>query len=239
VPAVKGRLFFEYLAARFGRERFDEFLRAYVDHFAFQSITTEQFTKYLDDKLLARYPGIVTSADVAAWIQGPGLPPTAVLPSADPAADADAFTPVDAARASWVTGAVPARKLPVKSWTPAEWYRFLDTLPAPLPAARMTELDEAFKFTGSADAEMQARWFAVVIRSRYQPAAARLESFLEDTGRISLVAPLYAELMKTSAGAVQAHRVWKLARPGYHPLARPAIDAIVERASDAGDAADE
>lgn len=237
VPAIKGRLFFEYLDARFGRERFDEFLRAYEDHFAFQSITTEQFTKYLDDNLLARYPGIVTRADVAAWIQGPGLPPTAVLPSPD--ADAGAFAPVDAVRASWATGAVPARKLPVKSWAPEQWYRFLDTLPTPLPAARMAELDEAFKFTGSADAEMQARWFAVAIRSRYQPASARLESYLEDTGRISLVAPLYAELMKTSAGAVQAHRVWKLARPGYHPLARPAIDAIVERASDAGDAADE
>ena len=45
VPYEKGRLFLTYLDAKFGRDRFDAFLRAYFDHFALQSITTEQFVK--------------------------------------------------------------------------------------------------------------------------------------------------------------------------------------------------
>ena len=47
VPYEKGRLFLNYLDAKFGRERFDAFLRGYFDHFAFKSITTEQFNQYL------------------------------------------------------------------------------------------------------------------------------------------------------------------------------------------------
>ena len=47
VPYEKGRLFLNFLDAKFGRERFDAFLRGYFDHFAFKSITTEEFNQYL------------------------------------------------------------------------------------------------------------------------------------------------------------------------------------------------
>src|SRR5216684_3148794 len=47
VPYQKGRLFLGYLEAKFGRDHFDAFLRGYFDHFAFKSITTEQFNQYL------------------------------------------------------------------------------------------------------------------------------------------------------------------------------------------------
>ena len=60
VPYEKGRLFLTYLDAKFGRERFDAFLRAYFDHFEFKSIDTEDFLQYLKENLLDRYPGVVT-----------------------------------------------------------------------------------------------------------------------------------------------------------------------------------
>jgi leukotriene-A4 hydrolase len=52
IPYEKGRLFLNYLDAKFGRERFDAFLRGYFDHFAFKSITTEQFLAYLQENQL-------------------------------------------------------------------------------------------------------------------------------------------------------------------------------------------
>ena len=57
VPYEKGRLFLKYLEAKFGTERFDAFLHGYFDHFAFQSISTEQFNEYLFANLLDRSPG--------------------------------------------------------------------------------------------------------------------------------------------------------------------------------------
>jgi hypothetical protein len=227
VPYEKGRLFLTYLDAKFGRERFDAFLRAYFDHFAFKSITTEQFVKYLQENLLERFPGIVTQDEVMAWISAPGLPPDAVLPASD------AFAPVDEVRAAWVSGKVAAKKLDTHEWAAQQWLYFLDDMPATLTAAQMSDLDQAFGFTRSANAEIGRSWFLLVIRNQYQPGYVRLEDYLQVIGRRKLVTPLYEELMKTPAGAVQAKRVFKLARPGYHPETVAAVDAIVNPPSDA------
>lgn len=233
VPYEKGRLFLAYLDAKFGRDRFDAFLRAYFDHFALQSITTEQFVKYLQQNLLDRFPGIVTHDEVMAWVSGPGLPPDAVLPASD------AFAPVDEARSAWVSGSVAAKKLDARNWAAQQWIFFLDTMPATLTAAQMSDLDQAFGFTRSGNAEIEGSWFLLVIRNRYQPSYVALEDYLQAIGRGKLITPLYEELMKTPAGAVQAKRVFKLARPGYHPQTVAAIDAIVNPPSDAGETSDE
>jgi len=233
VPYEKGRLFLTYLDAKFGRERFDAFLRGYFDHFEFQGISTEDFERYLEENLLDRFPGIVTRAEVAAWISGPGIPPDAVLPTTD------AFTAVDEARDAWYSRKVAAKKLDVRDWSAQQWKYFLDGMPQPLGAAQMAELDQAFTLTGGANAEIGRSWYMLVIRNQYQPSYARLEEYLQTIGRRKLIAPLYEELMKTPAGAVQAKRVYKLARPGYHPQAAAAIDAIVISPSDGVEESDE
>ncbi len=234
VPYEKGRLFLTFLDAKFGRERFDEFLRGYFDHFAFKSISTEQFLKYLKDNLLDRVPGIVTYAEVMAWVSGPGIPPDAVLPTTD------AFAVVDEARASWISGKIPAKKLDTHDWIAQQWLYFLDNMPAPgspalLTAAQMADLDRAFGFTRTVNAEIGHSWFLLVIRNHYQPSYVRLEEYLKTIGRRKLIKPLYEELMKTPAGAAQAKRVYALARPGYHPQTVAAIDAIVNEASESPD----
>src|SRR5450755_1270108 len=98
IPYEKGRLFLNYLDAKFGREHFDAFLRGYFEHFAFKSITTEQFLAYLQENLLDRFPGIVSRDQVNAWVLRPGLPADAVLPVTT------MFEPVDEARAAWLAG---------------------------------------------------------------------------------------------------------------------------------------
>src|SRR6202142_3918543 len=125
VPYEKGRLFVTYLDAKFGRERFDTFLRGYFDHFAFKSITTEQFLKYLQENLLDRFPGIVTRDQVNTWVFNPGLPSDAVLPVTT------MFQPVDEARAAWLAGKLPPKKFGA-DWNAQQWLRFLNDMPATL-----------------------------------------------------------------------------------------------------------
>ena len=228
VPYEKGRLFLSYLDAKFGREHFDAFLRGYFDHFAFKSISTEQFLGYLDENLLNRYPGIVTHDQVMAWVTAPGLPPDAVLPTSS------AFAPVDEVRASWVAGKA-AKTLPTHDWVTQQWLYFLDKMPASLTAAQMADLDQAFGFTRTANAEIGHSWFLLVIRNHYQPSYSRLEEYLKTIGRQKLIIPLYQELMKTPAGAAQAKRVYAAARPGYHPSTVAALDTIVNPPSEDSD----
>jgi leukotriene-A4 hydrolase len=220
VPYQKGRLFLSYLDAKFGRDRFDAFLRAYFDHFAFKSITTEQFNQYLAENLLDRFPGIVTHAEVLAWENDPGLPADAVLPVSS------AFSQVDDARTAWLDGKLPPKKFGL-DWATQQWLHFLDNMPAALSGEQLGRLDQAYGLTRSQNAEIEHSWLMLVVRNNYQPGYARLEEYLTTVGRRKLIAPLYVELMKTPTGSETAKRVYAKARPGYHPETVAAIDAIV------------
>jgi leukotriene-A4 hydrolase len=233
VPYEKGRLFLTYLDVKFGRERFDAFLRGYFDHFSSKSVTSEQFVSYLQENLLDRFPGIVARDQVMGWAFGPGIPPDAVLPSSA------ALAGVDAARAAWVGGTIAAKKLDSRAWVAQQWMYFLDDMPAGLSMAQVAELDQTFGFARGANAEVVQRWLLLAIRHQYQPASVRLEEYLRTIGRRQLIAPLYREMMKTPAGATQARRVYALARPNYHPSAAAAIDAIVKPPSDTSETPDE
>jgi leukotriene-A4 hydrolase len=227
VPYQKGRLFLSYLDAKFGRDRFDAFLRGYFDHFAFKSITTEQFNQYLTENLLDRFPGIVTRQQVLAWENDPGLPADAVLPVSS------AFQPVAEARSAWLGGTLQAKKFGLE-WVTQQWLYFLDGMPAALSAAQLGNLDQAYGLMRSQNAEIEHSWLELVIRNNYQPGYARLEEYLKTIGRRKLIAPLYAELMKTPSGSEFAKRVYVKARPGYHPDTAAAIDAIVNPAAAEG-----
>jgi aminopeptidase N len=58
IPYEKGALFLRHLEETFGRARFDQFLKSYFNHFAFQSITTDQFVAYLQQNLLDKDPSL-------------------------------------------------------------------------------------------------------------------------------------------------------------------------------------
>jgi aminopeptidase N len=218
----KAALFFEYLDRKFGRERFDAFLRGYFDHFLFKSVATDQLLAYLTENLLDRYPGIVTRDQALTWVSSIGLPA-----DAPPLPSSTAFDSVDAARSAWLAGKVPAKKIDVRGWETPQWVYFLAGLPANLRRDQMAELDQAFDFTRSATPQVASGWFLSVIRSDYRPAYPRLEEYLETTGRTSLIVPLYVELVKTPAGATLAKRVYALAKPSYHGATVAAVDAVV------------
>jgi leukotriene-A4 hydrolase len=228
VPYEKGRLFLKYLDTKFGRDRFDAFLRGYFDHFAFKSITTEQFNEYLTENLLNRFPGIVTREQVLAWENAPGIPQDAVLPVSS------AFQPVDDARTAWLAGKLEPKKFGL-DWVTQQWLYFLDNMPAALSAKQLADLDKAYGLTRSQNAEIERSWQELVIRNNYQPGFARLEEYLKTIGRRKLIAPLYTELMKTPSGTEFAKRVYAKARPGYHPDTVTAIDAIVNPTAEAAE----
>jgi leukotriene-A4 hydrolase len=229
VPAEKGRLFFTYLDAKFGRERFDAFLHGYFEHFASKTISTDQFLKYLDENLLTRFPGIVSRDQVTAWVTAPGIPADAVLPATN------AFQPVDAVRSVWLDGKLPVKQLDTHDWLAQQWVYFLDDMPAELRKDQLADLDLRFAFTRSGNAEIARSWLMLVIRNGYQPGIPRLEEYLRSIGRRTLITPLYEELMKTPAGAVLAKRVYALAQLGYHPQTIAAIDPIVNLPSETQD----
>jgi leukotriene-A4 hydrolase len=222
VPYEKGALFLRQLEETFGRARFDAFLRSYFDHFAFQSITTEDFLAYLKQNLLDKNPELAARVPVDEWISKPGIPSSAPQPKSD------AFARVEAQAQRWTRGEVTLTGIQTAGWTTQEWLHFLNSVPAQLSVEKMAEMDRAFKLTQSGNSEIAFQWLLMSIRNRYEPAYPRLEEFLTSIGRRKFLRPLYQELMKTPEGRERATAIYRRARPGYHPIAVATIDEIVK-----------
>lgn len=215
----KGFAFLKYIESKVGRERFDVFLREYFDNFAFQNMTTDRFLEYLQTELLK--PTGVT-VDLAAWVDGPGLPADAIVPVSD------RFQAVDAAIADWTAG-TGASALPTAEWTTHEWLYFLRQLPTSLSAVQMSELDAAFGLTQSGNAEILAVWLDLSIANGYQPAYAKLEEFLTTVGRRKFLVPLYTRLAATESGMELGRKIYSKARSNYHAVSARTVDGILGR----------
>ncbi|CAN5601019.1 M1 family metallopeptidase [soil metagenome] len=222
VPYEKGALFLRFLEEKFGREKFDKFVRGYFDSFAFQSITTETFLEYLNKNLLAENPNVVTSEQINEWIEKAGLPANAPQPKSD------IFTKIETAANDFAGGKIAAKDIQTNGWTTQEWLHFLRTLPENLGAEKMAELDAAFDLTKSGNSEIAFQWLLMSIKNKYTAAFPRLEEFLVSIGRRKFVKPLFEELVKTPEGTVRAKEIYEKARPGYHPITQSSVDEILK-----------
>jgi leukotriene-A4 hydrolase len=224
VPYERGYLLLAYLESKFGRAKFDAYLRAWFDENAFQSKTTEDFVAFTEARLLAPNPGIVPREKLLEWVYAPAMPADAVY------AQSDAFTKVDGQRAAFLAGSLPARQLPGKKWSSHEWQHFLDNMPPTVTAAQLGALDRQFALTKAMDSTIAVSWFRLAIRHGYAPALPAVERFLLTVGRMRYLNPLYRELAKTPDGRAMARRVFEKARPMYHPIAQAGVERLLKDA---------
>jgi leukotriene A-4 hydrolase/aminopeptidase len=219
VPYEKGYLFLLHLEKTFGRERFDNYLRSYFDKYSFQSITTETAVQYLKQTLFEQQPDLATNFPLDEWIYKPGIPAGA------PQVHSKLFDSVDQAAKAWIAG---SKDVATKSWSTQEWLRFLHQMPPTLGAAGMQRIDDSFHLTKSGNDEILAEWLLMSVKFRYEPASSRLAAFLETVGRRKYIKPIYEELVKSPEGRERALRIYKIARPAYHPIAQTTVDGILK-----------
>ncbi|GAB4532001.1 MAG: M1 family metallopeptidase [Amphiplicatus sp.] len=220
VAYVKGAFFLKFLEERFGREAFDAFLRGYFGHFAFQSITTEDFEAYFRENLLADDPEAVSDAELRQWLYEPGLPETIEAPVSD------AFARVAAQQTRWLSGEIGADALETDGWSAHEWLHFINTLPEAMTQDQFAALDARFGLTDSANAEIAFAWYMKAIPGGFEPAMPAIEDFLKRVGRGKFIYPLYTAL-KENGREDFARRVYAEARARYHPIAQRRIDRIL------------
>lgn len=223
----KGSWFLRTLEQRFGRATFDDYLKGYFAHFAWQSITTEQMLDYMKPNLIEKYPGKMSWDEVKAWIYGEGIPKDAPLP------DSPRFNTIDRERSDFLAGKLAAGKLDAKGWNTQEWMYFLDRLPDALPLAKMQELDAAWHLTGTPNAEIGMRWYSHAIAAGDKAVWDAAAEHMTRIGRIYLTTPLYKAFVKTPEGLAYAEQVYAKARAGYHPLTQRVVEGIIAKAKKA------
>ena len=220
IPYDKGALFLLRLERAAGRDALDRFLRSWFDSHAFQSVTTADFEAFLRNELLATNEG-ARAVDVETWLHAPGLPDDV------PTSESDAMVRVDHELERFSAG-TPAAELATTGWVTQQWLHFLHALPEGLSEERLADLDRAFGFTETGNAEVLFRWLLVAIREGFSPAYPRLEDFLVTVGRRKFLQPLYEALVKTEDGRARAREIYARARPRYHAVSSGSIDPIVQ-----------
>jgi aminopeptidase N len=221
VPYEKGALFLTAIEQAVGRDTFDAFLRDYFQQHAFQSITSQDFLRYLERQLVRVNPGLERKVPVMEWVTQPGLPAGHPIPTST------LLEVVNADAQAFASGAKAARALPFRTWSSLQQLSFLRALPKDLGTAKMQALEEAFQLTASGNAEVLSQWLLMAARNSYSPAYGRMERFLVEVGRRKFLKPLYEELAKTPEGRIRAKAIYAKARAGYHPMAVATVDAIL------------
>jgi aminopeptidase N len=218
---AKGQFMLEHLEALFGRETFDRFLSGYFDHFAWQSITTEQFVDYIDQNLFQANPGVYSVDQLAQWLFEPGLPDEARVPVAE---TIEAST--RAAR-DFAAGEISVEEIPANDWSPQAVVNLLAQLPETTSNAQLAALDDTLGLSASRNAEIAREWFTQVAQRRHEAAYPPMEQHLKRFGRTWLLSGAYRGLVQNGQDAERARRIYQEAKGSYHPLTRMAIEKIL------------
>ena len=218
IAYIKGQWFLTFLEERYGRDTFDKFLRKWFDDHAFTSTDSAEFERFLNAELVAKNPGKTTEAELHAWLHEAGVPASAV------AAKSARFDAVDEMRGHWLAGHAKPADLDTSKWGTQEWVRFLEGMPDTLSKAQLDELDAAYHFTGTANAEIAQRWYPLTVRSGYLAARPAIAEFLGRIGRRKLIMPTYGALAATPDGLKFAQEVFAKARLSYHPITTASVE---------------
>lgn len=219
IAYVKGYLFLRLLEETVGRAQWDAFLKQYFQKHAFGTMTTEAFLEELKSELLSKSSGAEEKVNIQAWVYGPGLPKNC------PSIHSTRFDQVDTQLKAWLAGNGSCEMLQTEKWSTHEWLRFITFIPETISVERLSKLDAAFKLTQSTNAEIQGAWFLLTTKAQYHVADAARNAFLISVGRRKFLTPIY-EVMKKN-NLTEARKVYSMARPNYHAVARNTMDALL------------
>ncbi len=220
IPYVKGYAFLRVIENAVGREKFDPFIKNYFDSHAFQSITTEDFVKYLNENLIKGNKALADKIQLDNWIYKPGIPSNIL-----PVSSVD-FDAIDKIQKSWrETGVAGLSK---KITTTAEKQHFIDHLPADITVKEMEAIDKEFNFTKGGNFIIKRQWFVQALIHQYKPAYPAIEQFLIGISRTGSVMMLYKEMVKTPEGKAWAKQVFDKAKSGYHATTIQAVEGVLK-----------
>ncbi|KAM6217548.1 aminopeptidase B [Rhynchocyon petersi] len=206
-PYEKGFCFVSYLAHLVGdQDRFDNFLKAYVDEFKFQSILADDFLEfYLDyfPELKKSKVDSIPGFEFDRWLNTPGWPP--YLPDLSPGNSL--MKPAEELAQLWVTEELDMKAIDdvdISPWKTYQLVYFLDKIlqKSPLPPGNVKRLGETYPNISEArNAELRLRWGQIVLKNDHQEDFWKVKEFLQSQGKQKYTLPLYHAMVSGSEAA--------------------------------------
>lgn len=219
VPYEKGCSFLSVVENLVGRDRFNPFIRRYIDTFKFRSITTEEFLAFL----VAEFPEVEQEVDIHRWIYGAGFPEDALVPSSPLLDD------VQAQLNQFRLGVRPQADA-IAHWKPQQVEVFLKHLPRSILAEDCAHFEEVFALRTSRNRNILTEFYLLAITSGYEPVLKAVDDLLSTVGRMLYLKPLYRTLVETPWSRSHARPMFDRNKHGYHPIAVGVIEKILTSA---------
>jgi len=207
VPYEKGYLLLRHLEETVGRTRWDSFLRDYLDRFRFQSLATQDFLDFLEERL----PGVIERAGVLQYVDGPGIPDDAPVARAER---------LDELLAMAARNEVPAQA------DPTELLLYLHALRTPSPAT-CEEIEARYRIRSRRSLELRTAFAVAQLRAGMPEGIAEARKIALAIGRMKFLRALYTEMQSRPATRSEARKIFEEARTGYHPIAAQVIESIL------------
>jgi hypothetical protein len=218
VPYEKGARLVVLLERTVGRAAWDAFLADYMKTFRFQSITTEEFFAFLEQKL----PGTAAKVNADAWLHEPGLPANA------PVFRSEKAEALAVLAEGWEKGVRPTSEQ-IAGWNASETLLYLQHLPRKLSESDCAALDAAFGLMGKGNYELLVEWLVIASGSDYEPAFGKIREVLSRVGRMKYLRPLYTALGATERTRALARDIFAAQSPSYHGLSRRVVSGVLEK----------
>uniref|UniRef100_A0A2K5TX13 Aminopeptidase B n=1 Tax=Macaca fascicularis TaxID=9541 RepID=A0A2K5TX13_MACFA len=200
-PYEKGFCFVSYLAHLVGdQDQFDNFLKAYVHEFKFQSILADDFLDfYLEyfPELKKKRVDIIPGFEFDRWLNTPGWPP--YLPDLSPGDSL--MKPAEELAQLWAAEELDVKAIEAVAISPWKTYQlvyFLDKIlqKSPLPPGNVKTLGETYPSISNArNAELRLRWGQIVLKNDHQEDFWKVKEFLHNQGKQKYTLPLYHAMM--------------------------------------------
>lgn len=219
VPYDKGFLFLKMLEERYGRVKFDAFLKTYFKEHAFQTMDTERFVQYMKAHLTEGEDDFVQN-----WIYDTGWPKGVVKPTSQ------LFAKVEQEFEKDIQEISIEKTLSEKSrdWSTNEWIHYIRLIDqTQVTKEQMSKLDIMYDFTASKNPEIQCVWYEKAYLIGYEEAYDNAREFLIHVGRRKFLEPLYIAL-KDSDQLELAHSIYEEAKENYHFLANTTVEKLIE-----------
>uniref|UniRef100_A0A8B9YVZ4 Aminopeptidase B n=1 Tax=Bos mutus grunniens TaxID=30521 RepID=A0A8B9YVZ4_BOSMU len=234
-PYEKGFCFVSYLAHLVGDQgQFDDFLKAYVDEFKFQSILADDFLDFFLDsfpELKKQRVDSIPGLEFDRWLDTPGWPP--YLPDLSPGDSL--MRPAEELAQLWAAEELDPRAInamPTSAWKTYQLVYFLDKIlqKSPLPPGNVKKLGETYpKISNAQNAELRLRWGQIVLKNDHQEDFWKVKEFLHSQGKQKYTLPLYHAMMAGSKAAqTLAKETFAATAPQLHSNVAHYVQQIVE-----------
>uniref|UniRef100_A0A8C5U0Y3 Leukotriene A(4) hydrolase n=1 Tax=Malurus cyaneus samueli TaxID=2593467 RepID=A0A8C5U0Y3_9PASS len=210
VPYEKGFALLFYLEQLLGGpDVFIGFLKAYVQQFAYKSIVTEDWKKFLYSYFKDKVD-VLDKVDWSSWFHAPGMPP--VKPTYD----------------MTLSNACVALKSDLGSFSSADLkemsshqiieFLALLLLEEPLPLSHVQRMQEVYDFNAVNNSEIRFRWLRLCIRSKWEEAIPLALKMATDQGRMKFTRPLFRDLYSFDKSRDLAVKTFLEHRASMHPV---------------------